>query len=194
VRLFAALVPPVAVLGDLDRAVEPHRAARADLRWTEREDWHITLAFLGEVAGPVADRLAPELALAAGRHPPLSLALAAAGAFPDPARARVLWCGLDGDRRALAELAASVAAAAERAGAPPPDAERPFRPHLTLALARRAPADVRDLAAALTRYQGPRWQAGRVELVESRLGGPYRYTTIGDWPLGPGPGGDTLRA
>ena len=86
-----------------------------------------------------------------------------------------------------------MTAAAERAGAPPPDAGRPYRPHVTLARSRRAPADVRDLVAALISYQGPRWRAERVELIESRLGGQPRHTTIGGWPLGPGPGGATLR-
>jgi 2'-5' RNA ligase len=192
-RLFVALVPPPAVLADLDRAVGPLRAARTGLRWSARPDWHVTLAFLGEVTAPVADRLAPELALAAGRHAPLALAFSGAGAFPDPARARVLWGGLEGDRRALAELAGSVVAAAARAGAPPPDAGRPFQPHLTLARSGRAPADLRDLVTALTSYQGPRWQAERVELVESHLDGQPRYRTIGGWPLGPVPDGDTLR-
>jgi RNA 2',3'-cyclic 3'-phosphodiesterase len=191
VRLFVAVTPPAGVLSDLDAAVAAARAGRGgrrDLRWTGLADWHITLAFLGEVTAPVADRLAPQLERAAQRHPPLSLAFAGAGAFPDPARARVLWCGLDGDRRALAELAASVAAGAGRAGAPPPDAGRPFRPHLTLARSRRAPADVQDLVTALAPYQGPRWRAERVELIESHLGGQPRYTTFGHWPLG----GDTL--
>jgi 2'-5' RNA ligase len=190
-RLFVALVPPAAVLGDLDGAVGPHRAAWPGLRWSTPPDWHVTLVFLGEVAAPVADRLAPRLERAAQRHPPLSLACTSAGAFPSSARARVLWSGLDGDRRALAGLAASVAAAAGRAGAPPPGAGRSFRPHLTLARSRREPADVRDLVAALTSYQGPRWRAERVELIESHLGAPPRYTTIGRWPLG-GTGGDTL--
>jgi 2'-5' RNA ligase len=104
----------------------------------------------------------------------------------------VLWCGLDGDHGALAGLAASVAAGAGRAGAAPPDARRPFRPHLTLARSRRAPADVRDLVTALSRYQGPRWRAEHVELIESRPGGQPRYTTIGRWPLGGDTGGDTL--
>jgi 2'-5' RNA ligase len=190
-RLFVALVPPAAVRGDLDGAVGPHRAAWPGLRWSTPRDWHVTLVFLGEVAAPVADRLAPRLERAAQRHPPLSLACTSVGAFPSPARARVLWSGLDGDRRALAGLAASVATAAGPAGAPPPDAGRPFRPHLTLARSRREPADVRDLVAALTSYQGPRWRAEQVELIESHPGGPPRYTTIGRWPLG-GIGGDTL--
>ena len=188
-----ALVPPVAVLDDLDRAVGALRTARTDLRWSVRSDWHVTLAFLGEVAAPAADRLAPELAQAARRHPPLSLAFSGAGAFPDPARARVLWGGLDGDHPALAELAASMATAAKRAGAPPPDAGRPFRPHLTLARSRRAPADLRDLVATLDGYRARPWRAERVELIESHLGGQPRYTSIGGWPLGPGPDGATLR-
>ena len=192
-RLFVALVPPAAVLGDLGEAVAAHRPARADLSWSGPPDWHVTLAFLGEVAAPVADRLAPQLAQAARRHPPLSLAVAGAGTFPDPARARVLWCGLDGDRRSLAGLAASVAAGADRAGALPPDAGRPFRPHLTLARS-RTPADLRDLVATLGAYRGPSWRAERIELIESHLGGQPRYTTIGGWPLGGGPDGDTLRA
>ena len=190
-RLFVALVPPAAVLGDLDDAVGPYRPAWPGLRWSTPPDWHVTLAFLGDVATPVADRLAPGLEQAAQWHPPLSLVCTGAGAFPSPARARVLWSGLDGDRRALASLAASVTASAGRAGAPPSDTGRPFRPHLTLARCRREPADVRDLVAALTSYQGPRWRAERVELIESHLGGPPRYITIGRWPLG-GTGGDTL--
>jgi 2'-5' RNA ligase len=191
-RLFVALVPPVAVLGDLDSAVGPYRADWPALRWSTQPDWHVTLAFLGEVGAPAADRLTPRLERAAQRHPPLSLAFTGAGAFPGPARARVLWCGLDGDHGALAGLAASVAAGAGRAGAPPPAAGRPFRPHLTLARSRRAPADVRDLVTALSPYRGPRWRAERVELIESHLGGQPRYTTIGRWPLGGDTGGDTL--
>jgi RNA 2',3'-cyclic 3'-phosphodiesterase len=189
-RLFVAVALPPEVLGDLDATVAPHRAPQAahrDLRWTGPPDWHLTLAFLGDVAGPAAARLAPRLERAAARHRPFPLALAEAGAFPAAARARVLWCGLAGDRRALAALAASVARAATRAGAAPPDAGRPFRPHLTLARC-RTPADVRDLVTALRAYAGPPWQVDRIDLIDSHPGGQPRYTTIGSWPLN----GDTL--
>lgn len=183
------MTPPPGVLSGLDATVAAARAARGgrDLRWTGREDWHITLAFLGHVAGPVAERLGPRLERAAARHQPFSLALAGAGAFPGAARARVLWSGVDGDRSALAALAASVASAAAEAGAAPPDAGHQFSPHLTLAYARTT-ADVRDLVATLSPYAGPAWPVDHVQLIESHPGQRPRYTTVAAWPLN----GDTL--
>ena len=183
-RLFVGLAPPPAVLDDLDAACAPVRPLRGDLRWTSREAWHITLAFLGEVTDPSLTRLLPRLERAARRHHPFPLSVAGAGAFPSAARANVLWSGLSGDRRALAELAASVGAGARRAGAAPLDAGRQFRPHLTLARC-RTPADVRTIVASLEEYQGPQWTAEEIYLIRSRPGGQPRYETLGTWKLRP---------
>ena len=188
-RLFVALTPPPVMLDELEAAAAPFRAARHDLRWTSREAWHITLAFLGDVGEAAAGRLLPRLERAAGRHGQFSLAFAGAGAFPAATRAKVLWCGLSGDRRSLADLAASVAAGARRAGAAPPDEGRPFRPHLTLARC-RMPADVRDVVTALDGYQGAQWTADRIHLIHSRPGGHPRFSTIGSWPLVATPGSE----
>ena len=194
-RLFVAIAPPVAVLDELDALAGPLRTGRQDLRWTSREAWHVTLAFLGQVDGSAAARLLPRLERAARRHHAFRLAFSGAGAFPAATRANVLWTGLSGDRRALAHLAESVAAGASRAGAPPPGRGRRFQPHLTLARC-RMPADVTGLVAALAGYQGPPWTADRIHLVRSRLGATEqpRYTPLGSWPLrlpdpGPGPEG-----
>src|SRR5580692_11013651 len=167
-RLFVAIAPSAAALDELDALAGPLRAGRQDLRWTNREAWHVTLAFLGQVDESAANRLLRRLENAARRHHVFRLAFTGAGAFPAPARANVLWSGLSGDRAALAHLAESVAAGASRAGAPPPDKGRRFRPHLTLARC-RMPADVTELVAALDGYQGPSWPADRIHLVRSRL-------------------------
>jgi len=183
-RLFVAIAPPAAVLDELDALARPLRAGRQDLRWTSRDAWHVTLAFLGQVDESAAARLLPRLERAARRHHAFRLAFSGAGAFPAPTRANVLWSGLSGDRGALAHLAESVVAGASRAGAPPPDQGRRFRPHLTLARC-RMPADVTELVAALAGYQGPPWTADRIHLVRSRPGATEqpRYTTLGSWPL-----------
>ena len=183
-RLFVAIAPPTAVLDELDALTGPLRAGRQDLRWTSRDAWHVTLAFLGQVDESAAARLLPRLERAARRHHAFRLAFSGAGAFPAATRANVLWSGLSGDRGALAHLAESVVAGASRAGAPPPDKGRRFRPHLTLARC-RLPTDVTELVAALAGYQGPPWTADRIHLVRSRLGATEqpRYTTLGSWPL-----------
>src|SRR5260370_11456251 len=183
-RLFVAVAPPSAVLDELDALVEPLRARRLDLRWTNREAWKVTVAFLGQVDEATAARLMPRLERAARRHHNFGLAFCGAGAFPAAARANVLWSGLSGDRRALARLAESVTAGAGRAGTPPPGKGRRFQPHLTLARC-RTPADVRELVAELAGYQGQPWTADRLHLVRSRLGASAqpRYTSLASWPL-----------
>ncbi|MBO0777189.1 MAG: hypothetical protein J2P34_12840, partial [Actinobacteria bacterium] len=87
-----------------------------------------------------------------------------------------------GDRSGLAGLAASVAAGARRAGAPPAGGNRGFRPHLTLARC-RAPADVRLLVDALAGYAGTPWTATEIYLIRSRLSGSPRYETVAACPL-----------
>ena len=185
-RLFVAIAPPGGVLDELDALAGPLRAGREELRWTSRDAWHVTLAFLGQVDQAAAARLLPRLERAARRHHAFRLAFTGAGAFPTATRANVLWSGLSGDRRALAHLAESVAAGASRAGAPPPGKGRRFQPHLTLARC-RMPANVTELVAALAGYQGPPWTADRIHLVRSRLGATEqpRYVTLGSWPLRP---------
>jgi 2'-5' RNA ligase len=184
VRLFVGLAPPAAVLDDLDGACAPFRSVRDDLRWTSRELWHVTLAFLGEVSEETLADLAPGLGNAAGRHRAFTLRVAGAGSFSNPMRANVLWSGMSGDRRALADLAESVSAAARGSGAAPPDAYRGFRPHLTLARC-RAPVDVREIVAALGRYRGPEWTVEEIYLIRSTLDGQPRYETLDTWKLRP---------
>ena len=150
------------------------------------EAWHVTLAFLGEVSEVSLARLLPRLERAARRHAAFGLSFRGAGAFPSPRRATVLWTGLAGDRRALGELAQTVAAGAGRAGVPPPDAGRRYRPHLTLARC-RAPADLSPVISGLDGYEGPAWQAEAIHLIRSHLNegasGVPRYETLQTYRL-----------
>src|SRR5215469_1336294 len=181
-RLFVALAPPAAAVAHLDSAWAPVRALHPGLRWTSAEAWHVTLAFLGEVSEDRLPRLLPRLERAAGRHVALGLSFTGAGAFPSPRRATVLWTGIAGDHRALAQLAASVSAAARRAGAAPPDEGRRFRPHVTLARC-RAPVNLTVVVASRHDYAGPSWTAGEICLIRSRLGESPRYETLGAYRL-----------
>jgi len=164
--------------------VAPLRPQWPDLRWSSPDKWHVTLSFLGEVAEAKLDELAVRLARAAGRHPAAELAIGRGGAFPSMKRARVFIAHIDCDQSALGALAASVAAAARRAGAPPPDEGRKYRPHLTLARTRQ-PTDLSELIGTLTDFVGAPWRATEVELIRSHLGPNAGYETLGSWPLRP---------
>jgi 2'-5' RNA ligase len=180
-RLFVALWPPPDVITELGTALGGLRSEDGTgLRWTLPEQWHLTLAFLGEVDEGRLPELQRRLARVATRHAPLSLQFTGAARFGD----RVLYTRVSGDREPLRRLAAAAAAAARRTGLPVE--ERPYRPHVTLARARGG-TDLRPLVAALQDFRGTAWTSSALELIRSRLGsGPGRtssYRTIASWPL-----------
>lgn len=181
-RLFVAIEPSAAAVAELEAVTAPLRPSWPGLRWTGTDAWHVTLAFLGEVAEAVVPALNTRLERAAHRHPALGLSIEGAGAFPGPARARVLWAGIRTDQAALTALARSVSAGARRVGAMAGEEGRRYRPHLTLARC-RAPADVRPLVNSLAGYAGMPWIAGEIYLIRSHLGAHPRYETLGAWPL-----------
>ena len=186
-RLFVALTPPQDALGELDAAVVPLRPEWPALRWASVDRWHVTLAFLGQVDESRLDGLRDRLERAAGRHHALQLRIGSGGAFPSAGRARVLCAHISGEPAALeglCGLAASVAAGARRAGAPPPDEGRRYRPHLTLARCRQ-PANLRSLVESLSGFTGKSWDATEIELILSKTGPQPSYETIGNWPLRP---------
>src|SRR5579875_1394420 len=180
-RLFVAIDPPAEPLAQLEAAVAPLRPAWPDLRWASRDRWHVTLAFLGEVDPARLDRLARAVERAARRHPAMTLVIGHAGAFPSPHRAQVLWVRVEGDERAqagLRALAASVAAGARRAGVPPPDEGRRFRPHVTLARSRR-PADLGPLVAELSGLRTSACVPGPRRVGRSQPGPDRRHDARG---------------
>lgn len=167
-RLFVAVTPPERVL---DLVAGLARPEIPGLRWTTREQWHVTLRFLGNVDDPE-----PVCAALRGVHlPPCDAVLG-----PEVARfgQRVLHVPAGG----LDALAAAVTAATKDCGEPPED--RPFTGHLTLARVRRgARVDLRPL-------EGPaisaRWPVTSFELCRSELH-PHgaRYTVVEAFSLGP---------
>lgn len=181
-RVFIALAPPDDAKDELADALAPAYAAYPRMRWNRIEDWHVTLAFLGELPVATVPLLRPPLADLAASHRPVELALRGGGHFDD----RVLWSGIDGDLEGLHGLAAEVRAVVGECGIP--FEARPLRPHLTLARARRNDtASVVEAAAGLAGFTGRRWRAGRLHLVGSDFGrgpGPIRYRDIESWPFG----------
>ncbi|MBB1253677.1 RNA 2',3'-cyclic phosphodiesterase [Streptomyces alkaliterrae] len=186
-RLFAAVTPPLGAREELRRQVSAAASGGPErLRWTDPDDWHVTLAFYGEVPEERVAELCTRLGRAAHRHPPLELRVRGAGRFGD----RVLWAGVTGDRPAperLRRLADAAKAAGRRAGAPADDGHR-YHPHLTLARA-RGDVHLAPLVERLADFGGATWAATELQLIRSTLprsgvpGERPRHELLESWPL-----------
>ncbi len=191
-RLFVGVVPPQEVVDHLDAFLEVRREVAA-FRWSAPEQWHVTLAFSGDAPERVLDEVYERLERAAGRRSAFDLRIAGGGAFPDPARARVLYARVDGvdgveggdAHEHLAHLSAGTRAALARSGAPV-DGQR-FRPHLTVARLGH-PEEVSNWVRLLDAYAGPVWHVDEISLIASHLGegprGRPRYEVLETFRVG----------
>lgn len=179
-RCFIAVPIGEALRASLHSSVESwrERSDLANLRWTDPDAWHLTLAFLGDVDPSTGEHLRAALAQAAVQHEPMRLTTGGLGAVPSPARARVCWYVVaDADHR-LARLADSVADVLEL------DRHDPYRPHITLARARHAPVDLREWLASALAPNGS-ISIDRVDLMRSHQGnGSARYESLYQVALG----------
>jgi 2'-5' RNA ligase len=183
VRTFVAVVPPPPALAPLVAAVERLRGPGAT--WVPEERLHVTLAFLGEVADPLP--YGEALAEAVRDVEPFVLRVEGGGAFPRPARPRVLWAGVEGDVDALQRLARIARRAARAAGI---DVERTaFVPHVTVARVRDRAYDGTPAVAALGEVRGEPWTVTEVVLMRSVLGPKPSYEPLRRCPVGARSGG-----
>jgi 2'-5' RNA ligase len=191
-RLFVAIELPQAWLDAFAALIEQMKVALARdplttdarLRWVRPEGIHVTLKFLGEVAESRLGTIESALATAAPASPGPRIALGKPGSFGRPPT--VVWLGVDGDLKALTDLAERVDAAVATTGFE--RERRPFAPHLTLArLPDQLRADVRNRVAAIaSSFPHPAvstFEAQRVSLMRSFLGpGGARYERVSAFP------------
>ena len=167
-RAFVAVTLPGPVLDAVEAATAAFELPGA--RRTPREQWHLTLQFLGNHVDLDATAAALERLDAPGGR----TRLGGAGAFPKASRATVLWVGVREGVDYLSDLADRVA---DATGVPLE--HRPYRPHLTIAR-QKQPTDLRDIVAALDEAPfGDPWDVTEITLFESRLGSAgARHTPV----------------
>ncbi len=162
VRLFVAVWPPEDVI---DLVGELSRPEVVRVRWTTRDQWHVTLRFLGEVSE--VERVADALNGLRGT----GVAHAALGPvsawFPGKRVLQVPVSGLEPLAERVAHALEPVADALPRAGRAETGAG--FRGHLTLA---RVRGQERLAAGVASQLSGvpvvAEWQVDRISLVASR--------------------------
>ena len=185
-RLFAAVAIPARPADAVEAAIGTWREAFPRARWVPRENWHVTLAFLGSTSPRLVPWVLEQLAEVAERTPVFDTRVRGLGAFPSTDRARVLWAGLEDDPGTIAGTIGGLATAVRRALARefPPEA-RPFSAHLTVA--RSDAALVLPPAFADTPLESDRFEVDALALMRSqaRRTAPI-YERVATFPLGSG--------
>jgi RNA 2',3'-cyclic 3'-phosphodiesterase len=185
VRLFVAVNLPEVERRALWNATAPLRESRLPVRWAAEPSLHLTLRFLGEVAGERVAAIGTALAQCVRGLRTFAFGVGGIGAFPSLARPRVVWIGVE-RHPALELLANDVERSLMALGFEPE--LRPFAPHLTLGRAKRGAggAAFRDLGrlAAQMDHQGTS-VVESVDLMQSTLGpGEAEYTILSRAALG----------
>lgn len=204
-RLFAALETPFEVCEEIHAwwLQAATQLPPGDWRDVPIKNWHLTLAFYGDVEGGRVDGLAEALAeyvrgtikepLKSGRiregelpgvNTPIGLKTTGFGAFPRFSKPRVLWAGVD-DLEGSRELK-EMARCCRRAGRATvrktkgkrSAREAPFRGHITLARAGEFTAPISAvILAEMPPFPKLMWEAESLSLFQSTLhpdGAKYR--------------------
>ncbi|MBI4900156.1 MAG: RNA 2',3'-cyclic phosphodiesterase [Actinobacteria bacterium] len=170
-RLFAAVVPPGDVIDELAAWVDPRRDDA--WRWTHAPEWHLTLAFYGDVDTWRYEALVERLEAVVGGTAAFPLKLHGVGCFASVEKANVLFADVDDPTESLAPLAAACRTAATTIGIDV--ARQRYRPHLTLGR-RNRPSDASRYLRALAELETRSWQVTDAVLVQSFLGQGPRGT------------------
>lgn len=173
-RLFLAVGLPESVREHLAQVQVELRRPGDGVRWVRPAGIHLTLQFLGEVADARLGRLEHALR-PLGARPSFSLRLGGVGAFPNWARPRVVWVGVEPAGSDLAGLRRDLLEVTGELGFQPDD--RPFHPHLTLGRVSGAASGLAERVRAAAPPPSPTFPVTRLTLYQSLLrpnGAEYR--------------------
>ncbi|MGH3648213.1 MAG: RNA 2',3'-cyclic phosphodiesterase [Micromonosporaceae bacterium] len=183
-RLFVAVDPPQYAVDHLAAVVSTLHVAHARARLSATERWHLTVAFLGEIADDRVDA-AREAVAAAASGPSAhahELWIAGGGKFGGGAGS-ILWAGIGGEVDRLRQLARAVGRSLRAARFKLE--RRPYRPHLTIARpgTRLLRTHLSEDIATLATYHGPPWPVTELHLIRSHPGPTPHFVRVASFPL-----------
>ena len=172
-RLFIAVTLPEAVKDAIEKAQAQLRrvAPEGRVRWTRRDQLHVTLRFLGNVEAGRGGPLTEALQACCHEFAPLHLRAEQIGFFPDSRFPRVVWVGVRDAQDKLRLLQGAVQAAT--AAFTTEKAEERFAGHVTLGrikgLRRPEAETLAGVAARAAERPFGQWVAKEIEIIRSEL-------------------------
>ncbi len=182
-RLFVSVDLPDDLAGAVADVQAELRPA-AGLNFTDPEQAHVTLKFVGEVRPERAEIVTEAVADGVERAgvDPFEVTYGGLGVFPSLEYISVVYLGVENGGESLTRLHEAIEAEATAVGVDPEDHE--FTPHVTLA--RMNHGGGKKHVQQVVREQSPTVGTATVEavhLTESHLEDGPTYTTVEQYPL-----------
>ena len=172
-RLFVAVTIPEEVKAKIEEAQAELRRVfpERSVRWTRRDQFHLTLRFLGEVDAPRVGALGDVLRAACQGFSALRLRAQGVGFFPDLRFPRVAWVRVIDQADQLPRLQQAVEVSTREFMAE--EQGEAFTGHVTLARIKRIRRPEAEAlgktAAGMAERRFGEWTAYKVELMRSEL-------------------------
>ncbi|OYN91095.1 RNA 2',3'-cyclic phosphodiesterase [Parenemella sanctibonifatiensis] len=184
-RMFVAAVPSVEWQEEWEEfwSVRRETAVAQGLRPVPDGSWHITLAFMEQVADPELIELTERLTEAAATSGPATIRVAGGGAFPNPAEGKLLHLRIAHGEEALQQWSRRCRNAANNAGIVVEGSR--FVPHVSVARSNRR-VEMTRWVQLLDAPLLPSFEVDRWDLIESDLKAPrgQAYSVVETFPLG----------
>jgi 2'-5' RNA ligase len=128
-RCFIAIELPEEVISHLAGLQQSLKKSRADVRWVNINNIHLTLKFLGDIEETSVNSIIRAIRGTCKNHKSINIDIRGIGTFPAGRSPRVLWAGV-GNNGELLHLQKEIDKEMASLGFAPE--KRGFSPHLTL--------------------------------------------------------------
>ena len=168
-RLFIAAEIDPALKQAIHTIQQYLKKSDSDVKWVHSENIHITLKFLGDVDETRTQRIITDLKKTLSALKPFEVQVGKVGGFPDLARPRVLWIGLEDNQNLLEKLAEEVEKTLEPLGFEKEG--KKFSTHLTIGRVRSNAnlLKLKELLKAVLVPEDLRQSIQRISLFKSTL-------------------------
>ena len=149
-RTFIAVELSPAVRGRAEALIKKLSVSDARVSWVQPPHMHLTLKFLGDVPDSDLNNVCRAVVDGVKDCEAFEMTFRGCGAFPNLARPRTIWIGVDDGHEAIVALQAAVDAALKKLGFP--KEPRRFRPHLTIGRVRETGPAVEELGRVIEQH------------------------------------------
>ncbi len=183
IRVFIALNLSKKTHTQLSQLSKNLQTNISNFKWSNTDQAHLTLNFLGDIDEALLPSLEQALRQALKSAPVFDLKLGRLGGFPSLGRCRILWIGLDSGLAGCSAVKVLVDQALSEVSIRPES--KPFKPHVTLA--RSKSGKIVDLDGKFFRESFSSFPIDRIDVVsiyksDLQPSGPI-HTRLAEIPL-----------